>query len=94
MGCCLIAVIAAFAPRIALLLVWVFTPYVSQAFHSFVWPLLGLIFLPFTTLLYALMYHPGQGVLGWGWFWVALGLFLDISNYTGGYGGRSRYRKG
>lgn len=92
MGCCLIAIIAAFAPRIALVLVWIFTPYVSRAYGSFLWPLLGLLFLPFTTLLYALVYQPGVGVTGWGWFWVALGLFLDISSYSGGYRGRRSYR--
>lgn len=84
------AAIAAFAPRVALALVWIFTPYVSRAYGSFLWPFLGLLFLPFTTLLYALAYQPGTGLTGWGWFWVALGLFLDISGYSGGCRGRSR----
>jgi len=47
-----------------------------------IWPILGIIFLPFTTLMYVLVYNPLVGVTGWGWFWVILGLVLDISSYT------------
>jgi len=73
---------AAFFPRVALLFVWLFTPLVNRAFTTFLWPLLGIIFLAFTTLMYVLVYNPLVGVTGWGWFWVILGLVLDISSYT------------
>jgi hypothetical protein len=90
MCCCIAAFFSIFAPRIALFIVWVFTPYVSRAFESFLWPLLGLIFLPYTTLLYALAYLPGFGVFGWRWLWVILGFLLDIASYSGGGASRSR----
>ena len=81
----LIFILAAFAPRIALLIVWIFTPYVSRAFHGgFIWPFLGLLILPFTTLIYSLVYVPGIGVTGWRWAWVVLGVILDISWHSGG----------
>jgi len=87
---CLIFLLAAFFPRIALLLVWIFSPYVSRAFHGgFIWPFLGLIFLPFTTLIYSLVYVPGIGVTGARWVWVILGVILDIVWHTGS-GVRSR----
>ncbi len=83
LGCgCLFAMGAAFFPRVALLFVWLFTPLVNRAFTTFLWPLLGIIFLAFTTLMYVLVYNPLVGVTGWGWFWVILGLVLDISSYT------------
>jgi hypothetical protein len=86
MGCCLVAVLAAFVPRVALFAVWIFTPYVSRAFSSFIWPLLGLLFLPYTTLMYALVYVPGFGVVGLRWVWVIVGLILDLCSYgSGGY---------
>lgn len=86
---CLFAILGAFAPRLALLLVWIFTPLVIRAFDAFIIPLLGIIFLPFTTLIYVLVYIPGIGVTGWGWFWVILALLLDLGAYGGGaYGGR------
>jgi hypothetical protein len=89
---CLIFLLAAFAPRIALLLVWIFTPYVTRAFHGgFIWPFLGIIFLPFTTLIYSLVYVPGIGVHGVRWLWVVLGVLLDIFWHSGG-ARRARHR--
>lgn len=81
---CLIAIIAAFTPRLALLLVWIFSPYVSRAFHGgFIWPLLGLIFLPFTTLIYSVVYVPGTGVTGARWIWVVIAVILDLAWHAG-----------
>ncbi len=84
LGCgCLFALGAAIFPRLALLFVWLFTPLVNRAFHfTFIWPLLGIIFLPFTTLMYVLVYNPLVGVTGWGWLWVILGFVLDLSAYS------------
>ena len=85
LGCgCLFALTAAFFPRLALLFTWIFTPLVTRAFHgAFIWPLLGIIFFPFTTLMYVLAYTPGVGLTGWGWLWLAVGIFLDLSSYGG-----------
>jgi hypothetical protein len=87
---CLIALLAAISPRIALVLVWIFTNLVDRAFEGFLLPLLGLIFLPFTTLIYVLAYHPVFGVTGWGWFFVFLAVLLDLGSYAGGAFGRGR----
>jgi hypothetical protein len=87
---CLLVVIAVFTPRIGLFLMWVFTPYVSRAFHGgFIWPFLGLIFLPITTIIYSLAWTPGLGVTGLDWLWVALGVVLDIVWHSGGWRSRS-----
>lgn len=91
---CLIAIIAVLSPRIALVLIWIFTPYVTRAFHGvWIWPLLGLIFLPITTIIYSLAYIPGVGIHGLRWLWVALGVVLDII-WHGGGGYRYRYGRG
>ena len=82
---CLIAILAVFTPRLALFIVWVWTPYVTRAFHGgFIWPFLGLLFLPFTTLIYSFAYAPGVGVHGWGWVWVVLAFILDLAWHAGG----------
>jgi hypothetical protein len=80
---CLFALLATFAPRLALLCVWLFTPLVYRAFDTFLVPLLGLIFLPFTTLFYTFAYIPGIGLTGWGWVWVIIGVLLDMGMYGG-----------
>ena len=93
LGCgCLFALGATAFPRLALLFTWLFTPLVNRAFHStLLWPLLGIIFLPFTTLMYVLAYSPVYGLSGWGWFLVVVGFLLDVSSYGGSaYSNRNR----
>ena len=87
---CLLALLAALSPRLALALVWLLTNLVDRAFTGFLLPLLGLIFLPLTTLLYVLAYRPVVGVTGWGWVVVFLGLLFDLGSYGGGAFGRRR----
>jgi len=92
---CLFALLAGFAPRVALVLVWIFTTLVDRAFSGFFVPLLGLIFLPYATLFYVLSWSPIGGVSGWGWFFVILGVLFDIGHWTGsGYSSRQRYATG
>jgi hypothetical protein len=45
----LLALLAGFAPRVALALVWIFTNWVDRAFNGFLIPLLGLIVFPYAT---------------------------------------------
>ncbi len=92
MGCaCLFALLALGGPRLAFLGVWLLTPWVNQAFNTFIWPLLGLVFLPVTTLMYVLVYNPVTGVSAWGWGWIILAVFLDLASYGGsGYSNRDR----
>ena len=78
---CLFALFASAFPRLALLIVWLFTPLVNRAFDTFIIPLLGIVFLPFTTLLYVFLYIPGIGLTGWGWFWIVIGVLLDMGAY-------------
>lgn len=86
-GCFLIGM---FFPRIALVLMWLFTDVIGRAFPNLVVPILGIIFLPMTTLLYALVFWWQGGVYGLWWIAVVIGLLIDLGSY--GAGGRSRTR--
>jgi cell division protein FtsX len=89
---CVLAVLGAFAPRVVLVLLWLFTNLVDRAFDTFLVPLLGFIFLPYTTLLYVLVWRPLVGVTGGGWILVLVGLILDLGSFGGGYRSRrARY---
>jgi hypothetical protein len=80
---CLFAVMAGFFPRIALFILWVARPArVDAAFDGFLIPLLGIIFVPFATLIYVLLYTPGVGLTGWDWMWVVFALLLDIGHWV------------
>ena len=62
MGCgCLIVLLGSAFPRVALVLTWIFSKRVDIAFDGgFALPLLGLIFLPYTTLFYVFAYAPSS----------------------------------
>jgi len=76
---CLFAIFAGVFPRLALFIIWIARPrYVDAAFDTWIFPLIGIIFLPFGTLMYVLLYTPGVGLTGWEWFWVVIAGALDI----------------
>ena len=80
--CCLALSAGFIGPRFALLLWWIFGDKVDAAFSSWIWPLLGLLFLPWTTLAYVLAWGPINDVSGLGWLVVALGLVRWTSRRT------------
>ena len=88
--CCIFTSLFLLGPRFAALIWWLINPVrFNAAFNSFIWPLLGIIFLPWTTLMYLLVF-PG-GVIGFDWLWLGLAVVADIGMYAGGgYGNRDR----
>ena len=79
---CLLVLFGGLFPRLAVLILWIARPErVDAAFSTWLWPLLGIIFLPFATLIYLLLYTPGKGLSGWDWFWVILAALLDIGHW-------------
>jgi hypothetical protein len=62
---------------------------VDAAFGSWIWPLLGLLFLPFATLMYVILWQVG-GLSGWDWFWVGLAGLLDLGHWSAGAASRRR----
>src|SRR5213076_2725216 len=85
MGCCLFALASWLSPRLGIVLAWIFwNERTSLAFSTFIVPLLGFIFLPWTTLMFIVAYAPIGGVSGLGWFLVILAFLADIASYTSG----------
>jgi len=82
---CLFALFAGFFPRLAFLMVWILRPrMVDAAFDSWIIPLLGIIFLPFATLIYTILYATGGSLSGWEWFWVVIAGLLDLTHWGAG----------
>jgi hypothetical protein len=88
MGCCLIVGVLAASPRIILLGMWLFTDYLTQAAIPFIWGLVGFIFVPCTTIAYAIAQNSFGGLHGWGTVVFAAGILLDILLYASGNRGR------
>ena len=82
---CLYTFFAIGVPRFAVLLLWMARPtYFTAALGgSIIWPLIGLFFLPLTTLMYSLLWVPGAGVTGWEWLLVIAAFLLDIGALGG-----------
>ena len=83
--CCAVLVLGLLGPRLAFLWVWIFNlkPVVEIMGGNFLMPLLGLIFLPWTSLMYVICYALPGGVSGIGWLFVVLGFFFDIATWSG-----------
>ena len=78
---CFFVLIAGLFPRLALFIVWVARPaMVNAAFSTWIWPLLGFLFLPFATLMYVILWRAG-GISGFDWFWIALAALLDVVHW-------------
>jgi len=57
----LIALIALLLPRLTIVVLWLFTNWFDGVFPSVLWPILGFIFLPLTTLWYSVVQHSFGG---------------------------------
>ena len=92
---CLFAVLAGMFPRLADIIIWIARP--NQFMNSFNdkwwWGVLGIIFLPFTTLMYVILtWGVGGRIYGWDWFWLIIAVFLDLSHYAHtAYNNRTAY---
>ena len=83
MGCILLILILAF-PRVALILLFLFTNYLQRAYHDFLLPLLGFIFLPLTTLVYAWLMNHHYPTSGGYLLALILAVILDVGGLGGG----------
>ena len=91
--CCAFLMLVLLGPRVVGVFWWIFQPLRWQsAFSSFfgggnlwwLWPVLGIVFLPWTTIMYVIV-APG-GIASWDWLWLGLMLVADIASYSSGAG--------
>jgi len=84
---CLFALIALITPRFILFVMWLFTDYLNTAFSSGWWGLLGFLFLPTTTIAYAIAQNEFTTVTGGveaaGIIVIVLGLVIDLGMLGG-----------
>jgi hypothetical protein len=84
------SILVLLGPRVFIILWWIYNPdRWDRAFSTVLWPLLGVVFAPWTTLMYVSV-QP-RGVDGFDWFWIALAALADLASYAGGgFGNRDR----
>jgi hypothetical protein len=98
--CCITTLVLVLASRIAIVIWWLTDRQIfTLAFKNWalpgnlvvpvwVWPLLGFILLPWTTLAYLFVF-PG-GIVGYEWIVLAVGLLIDLTGHGGSYRHRNR----
>lgn len=89
--CCFFATLMFFGPRLGFLVWWLLAPVrVNAALSNFNFPwmvsLLGLIFAPWTMLMYTIVFPLN----GYDWIWVGLSIGADIASYIGAFHNRSQ----
>jgi hypothetical protein len=79
---CLLAFGASVAPRLILILAWIFGRRWDLVWDgNWIVPLLGIIALPYTTIMYLLVWSPA-GLHGFDWVWLLLGVMLDVMKWS------------
>lgn len=83
---CFIVLFALLLPRAAMVLIFLFTTWFQQVFATWLLPILGFIFLPYTTLAYtaAVLNTGGSITLGWG-ILIIIAVIADVGHWGGGY---------
>ncbi len=89
MGCCVFTLVLFGMSRLANVVWWLFRPaYWFAGFSGWpiiwwLWPMVGILFLPWTTLMYMIVYPSGISLINW--LFLGLALAADIGSYGGGW---------
>ena len=89
--CCFFATLMLLGPRFAFLIWWLIAPVrVNAALANFNFPwlasLMGLIFAPWTMLMYTMIFPLN----GYDWIWLGFGVMADVASYIAGFQHRNR----
>lgn len=87
---CLAGLVVLAMPRFVMIVLWIFSNYLSKAYDSWVLPLIGFFLLPTTTLAYAVAQNETKGVKGWGLVLVVIAVTIDLGIWGRGRGTFSR----
>ena len=86
----MVGCLALMAPRFAIVLVVVFSDYIGRAYDTVLWPFLGFLFLPLTTLAYAWAINSRGSVEGLQLVVVIIAVLMDLGLIGGSAARRKR----
>ena len=84
MPCILLIFVLAF-PRVVIALLFLLSNYLERAYHGLLLPLLGFIFLPVTTIVYAWMVNTHRPVDGLNLIVLIIAVLIDAGGIGGGW---------
>lgn len=77
----LVSAAALIAPRVVFALMWFTGDRVDPVFSTVFWPILGLIFAPWASILFVLLWSQGEGVVGYEWVIVGVAAAVDVISW-------------
>ena len=85
---CLVILTLIAGPRVGIILWWLINPdRWDRAFDTAIWPVLGFLFFPWTTLMFVAVAPTGNPV-DLDWLWLGFAFLIDLFSLGGGYGTR------
>ena len=85
--CCWLGCLGILGPRITLVVMWL-TGYLGTAYRTTLWPLLGFLFVPVTTIAYAIIMNTHGSVEGIYTVAMVLAVLFDLGILGGARRGR------
>ena len=86
---CLFVLLTLLTPRFFVLILWLFTDYLSTAYGSWFWPTLGFFFMPTTTIAYAVADNDLStvtgGITAGGVVVIVIGVVIDLGLLGNGW---------
>ena len=86
---CLLLIFVVMFPRITLLLTFLLSNYLERAYAGLLIPILGFVFLPISTLVYAWLINNSMPLQGFNVFLLVIAVLID----AGGLGGGAYHRR-
>jgi hypothetical protein len=76
---CLLPCLAVLMPRVLMFFIWLLTDWFGRAYETILWPLVGFLFMPYTTLAYMGAMLNNNHHLDGGWLvLVIIAVFFDL----------------
>jgi hypothetical protein len=88
---CLLVLLVLLFPRVVLVAVFLLSNYLQRAYHELLIPVLGFIFLPITTLVYAWLVNSHLPLEGTNLIILIVAVIIDIGGLGGGEYHRRRW---
>ena len=83
MQSCLLVTIGVLTPRILMVFILLLTDWFSKAYESTIWPVLGFLFMPYTTLAYLASMINNNHQLTGGWIvLIIVAVLFDLAANT------------
>jgi hypothetical protein len=93
MPCCLVVLLGLLLPRVTMIFIWLFTNWFAMTFKSYIVPVLGFLFMPYTTLAWMGAMLTNNYTLDIPWLIVlVVAIVVDVGNWGGVHIGRRRWR--